>query len=155
MLLYLLRHADAEASAGSDEARRLTEKGREQAKKIARFLEAHELHLSLVLTSPVRRAHETAQAVVDQMRAELLSAPWLACGMHPQAALEELKAYRSQSSVMLVGHEPDFSQLAAHLLGLPSATQFHVRKGSLALINLPILRAGAGSLDFSIPCKLM
>src|SRR5437660_747156 len=99
MLLYLLRHADAEPSAESDEARRLTEKGREQARKVARFLEAHELHLSLVLSSPVRRAHETAQLVVDQMRAELLLAPWLACGMRPETAIEELKAYRSQSSV--------------------------------------------------------
>ncbi len=155
MLLYLLRHADAEAQAESDEARQLTRKGREQAHKVARFLEAHELHLSLVLSSPLRRAHETAQAVAGQMRAELLVVPWLACGMHPEAALEELKAYRSQTSVMLVGHEPDFSQLAAHLLGLPSNAQFHVRKASLSLIDLPVLRGSAGALEFSIPCKLM
>ncbi len=108
MLLYLLRHADTEASAESDEARRLTEKGREQARKVARFLEAHELHLSLVLSSPVRRAHETAQLVVEQMRSELLPAPWLACGMRPETAIEELKAYRSQSSVMLVGPRARF-----------------------------------------------
>ena len=36
--------------------------------------------------------------------------------MHPQGALEELRAYRGQSSVLLVGHEPDFSELIAHLL---------------------------------------
>jgi len=155
MLLYLLRHADAETHAQSDEVRELTSKGREQARKVARFLEAHELHLSLVLSSPVRRAHDTAQAVAEQMRSELLITPWLACGMRPESALEELKAYRSQTSVMLVGHEPDFSQLAAHLLGLPSNSQFHVRKASLSLIDLPALRGGTGSLEFSIPCKLM
>jgi phosphohistidine phosphatase len=155
MHLFLLRHADAEPNAGSDEARRLTEKGREQAKKVGRFMDAHELQLSLVLTSPVRRAHETAQIVVDQMRSELIIAPWLACGMHPEAAVQELEAYRSQTSVMLVGHEPDFSQLCAHLLALPSATQIHVRKASLSLFNLPVLRGGAATLEFSIPCKLM
>lgn len=155
MLLYLLRHADAEANAESDSARRLTEKGREQARRVARFLEAHESHLSLVLASPLRRAHETAQAVADQMRADLLIAPWLASGMRAETALEELRAFRSQTSVLIVGHEPDFSQLAATLLGLPSNHQFHVRKASLALIDLPVLRGGAGSLEFLIPCKLM
>ncbi len=155
MLLFILRHADAEPHAPTDELRKLTEKGREQARKVARFLEAHELHLSLILTSPVRRAHETAQAVAEQMRAEMLIAPWLACGMHPERALEELQAYRSQSSVMLVGHEPDFSQLAAHLLGLQSSTRFHVRKASLSLFDLATLRGGGACLEFSIPCKLM
>ena len=155
MLLYLLRHADADTPAPSDEARALSEKGRAQAEKVARFCEAHEMHLSLVLTSPVRRAHDTAQIVVAKMRAELLIAPWLACGMHPQAALEELRAYRSQGSVMLVGHEPDFSQLAAHLIGLATNTSLQVRKASLTLIDLDFFRAGAGRLHFSLPCKLM
>ena len=155
MLLYLLRHADADTPAPSDEARALSEKGRAQAEKVARFCEAHEMHLSLVLTSPVRRAHDTAQIVVAKMRAELLIAPWLACGMHPQAALEELRAYRSQGSVMLIGHEPDFSQLAAHLIGLATNTSLQVRKASLTLIDLDFFRAGAGRLHFSLPCKLM
>jgi phosphohistidine phosphatase len=56
---------------------------------------------------------------------------------------------------MLVGHEPDFSQLAAHLLGLATATALHVRKASLTLIDLGYLRAGAGCLQFSLPCRLM
>src|SRR3982074_3157337 len=120
MLLYLLRHADADTPAASDSARALSEKGHDQARKVARFCEAHDMQLSLVLSSPVRRAHETAQIVSATLRAELLIAPWLACGMDPEGALEELRAYRGQNSVLLVGHEPDFSQLAAHLLGLPT-----------------------------------
>jgi phosphohistidine phosphatase len=155
MLLYLLRHADADTTAASDEARALSEKGKAQAEKVARFCEAHEMHLSLALTSPVRRAHETAAIVSAKMRAEMMIAPWLACGMNPPAALEELRAYRSQGSVMLVGHEPDFSQLAAHLLGLPTNMAINVRKASLTLIELDVFRAGAGRLQFSLPCKLM
>lgn len=155
MLLYLLRHADAETKAASDEARALSEKGRAQAEQVARFCEAHEMQLSVVLTSPVRRAHETARVVAEKMRAELIIVPWLACGMSPQAALEELRAYRSQGSVMLVGHEPDFGLFAAHLLGMPTNAEFHVRKASLTLIELGFFRAGAGCLQFSLPCKLM
>jgi phosphohistidine phosphatase len=155
MLLYLLRHADADTPAASDSARPLSEKGIDQAKKVARFCEAHDMQLSLVLTSPLRRAHETAKPVAAALRAELMVVPWLSSGMHPHAALEELGAYRSQSSVMLVGHEPDFSQLAAHLLGLPTNNAIHVRKASLTLLELPVFRAGAATLDFSLPCKLM
>ncbi len=155
MLLYLLRHADADTPATSDDARTLSEKGQVQAKKVARFCEAHDMQLSLVLSSPVRRAHETAHIVSSTLRSELLVAPWLACGMHPQQAMEELRAYRSQGSIMLVGHEPDFSQLIAHLLGMPTNNAIHVRKASLTLIDLEIFRAGAATLVFSLPCKLM
>lgn len=113
------------------------------------------MQLSLILTSPLRRAHETAKPMAAALRAELMIVPWLASGMHPEAALEELRAYRSQTSVMLVGHEPDFSQLAAHLLGLPTNNAIHVRKGSLTLLELDVFRAGAATLQFSLPCKLM
>ena len=155
MLLYLLRHAEAEQEASSDSARRLTKHGQEQARKVARFLEAHGLTLSLVLTSPFRRAHETAEVVASDLRAELLVQTWLASGMQPETALAELQAFRSQSSVLLVGHEPDLSQFAALLLGLGGASQIHVRKASLHAFDLPMLRAGAARLEFSIPCKMM
>jgi phosphohistidine phosphatase len=155
MLLYLLRHADADTPAPSDDARALSEKGQGQAQKVARFCEAHDMQLSLVLSSPIRRAHETAQIVSSTLRSELVIARWLACGMHPEEALEELRAYRGQSSVMLVGHEPDFSQFAAHLLGLPTNNAIHIRKASLTLLELDVFRAGAASLLFSLPCKLM
>jgi phosphohistidine phosphatase len=155
MLLYLLRHADADTPAPSDGARALSEKGIDQAKKVARFCEAHDMQLSLILTSPLRRAHETAKPVAAALRAELVVAPWLSSGMHPQAALEELRAYRTQSSVMLVGHEPDFSQLAAHLLGLPTNQAIRIRKASLTLLEIDVFRAGAARLEFSLPCKLI
>ena len=155
MLLYLLRHADADTPAPSDGARQLSEKGIDQAKKVARFCEAHDMQVSIILTSPLRRALETAKPVAAALRAEMTIAPWLSSGMHPHTALEELRAYRAQNSVMLVGHEPDFSQLAAFLLGLPTNNAIHVRKGSLTVLELDVFRGGAATLQFSIPCKLM
>jgi phosphohistidine phosphatase len=155
VLLYLLRHADADTPALDDDARILSEKGQAQARKVAKFCQAHDLHFSLILTSPIRRAHETAQIVATALRGEMLIASWLACGMHPETALEELRAHRSQDSILLVGHEPDFSHFAAHLLGLPTNNAIHVRKASLTLLELDVFRAGAASLLFSLPCKLM
>jgi len=155
MLLYLLRHADADTVAESDDARCLSEKGLAQAKKGARFCETHDLRPALVLSSPVRRAHETALIVSAHLRAELAVEPWLACGMHPERALEEIRSRRSNESLMLVGHEPDFSRLAAHLLGLPGEDRILIRKASLTLIDLEVFRPAGGRLQFSIPCRLM
>ena len=155
MQLYLLRHADADTQAEADEERRLSAKGIEQARRVARFCEAHEISASIVLTSPVRRAHETALIVSEHLRSELLVAPWLACGMSPETATVELAVFRSETSVLIVGHEPDFSGLVAHLLGVPSNSHIHIRKASLTSLEVMSLRPAGARLDFSLPCRLM
>jgi phosphohistidine phosphatase len=155
MLLYLLRHANADTQASSDDARPLSEKGREQAEVVAHFCKAQELQLSVVLASPLPRARQTAEIVCKTVDAELLICPWLASGMEPETALDELRTYRQRGSVMLVGHEPDFSEFAAHLLGLPTPTAISIRKASLTLFELDLLRGGAIRLQFSMPCRLM
>ena len=157
MTLFLLRHADADTEAKTDSTRQLSEKGIAQAKKVARFCETHALLPELILTSPILRADETAKIVATHLRVEILTAPWLACGMHPERALDELHAYTRFERVMLVGHEPDFSLLAAHLLGLPGESLIHVRKASLLHFDLPMLR-GPGVSPASkvcVPSRLM
>jgi phosphohistidine phosphatase len=155
MQLYLLRHADADTPARSDDERALSEKGIAQAHKVAAFCETHDLRPELLVTSPIRRARETAQIVADQLHVEQITADFLACGMQPDVALGELSAYERFGSVMLVGHEPDFSRLAAHLLGLPVHLNIHIRKASLTLLELDSFKAATARLEFSIPCKLL
>jgi phosphohistidine phosphatase len=155
MNLYLLRHADAATVAETDEARCLSEKGLEQAKKVARLCEVQRLQLSLVLTSPVRRAHETALIVSAHLRTKIQVVPWLACGAEPDQVLHELRSFAAESDVMLVGHEPDFSLLAAHLLGLPATASIRVRKASLTRIEMDALQPGTGRLQYSVPCKFL
>ena len=155
MNLFLLRHADADTEATTDDGRRLSEKGIAQSKKVARFCEVHALVPELILTSPILRADETAKIVGTHLKIEILTAPWLACGMHPERALDELRAFDHFDGIMLVGHEPDFSHLAAHLLGLPSAALIHVRKASLLHFDLPMLRPGVARLESLTPSRLM
>jgi phosphohistidine phosphatase len=155
MLLYLLRHADAESSAASDELRGLSEKGLRQAGDVARFCEAREIAPDVILTSPLLRARQTAEIVAKQAGAELVIQPWLTSGMIPDEALAELRAFSKMKSVMLVGHEPDFSQLAARLLGLPSSERLRLRKASLTCIEIESLKGGTGALQFMLPVKFM
>ena len=155
MELYLLRHADADTIAETDDGRPISEKGVGQARKVARFCEAREMGDLRVLTSPLRRTHETAEIVARHLGAELQVVPWLKSGMRPQTALEHLHEYAEDKAVMLVGHEPDLSALVAHLLGMSSGERIEIRKASLTRLTLHALEPDGARLDFSVPCRFM
>ena len=153
--LYLLRHADADTVAPTDDERFLSEKGMMQAQRVARFCEAHDLRPDLVLTSPLRRAHQTASMFVEKVDVELRTVLWLSSGAEPAAIVKELRELRNLASVMLVGHEPDFSHLAAHLIGAPQPENIRIRKASLMLFTIREFTAGGARLEYSVPPKLL
>lgn len=155
MHLYLLRHADAETEAPTDDQRFLSEKGMMQASRVARFCDAHEIRPKFILTSPLRRAHQTASEVAGLLGSELVTVRWLSCGATPNGILERLDEYKDSPAVMLVGHEPDFSTLIGALVGSTVHGSIHVRKASLTMIDLPALGPGFGRLEFMVPVKLM
>lgn len=155
MLLYLLRHAEAEPYQANDFSRRLTEKGISQSQRVGEFLAGLELKPELILTSPVLRAKETAEIVAKKMGSSVTLSPWLACGMSPETALGELSAYHKLDSVMIVGHEPDISALIATLLGLENSFAINISKASLTAINFVRVASGSGVLRFLLPVKLI
>ncbi len=153
--LLLLRHAEAESVARSDKARVLTEKGREQARRVGRFCEEYKICPDLILASPYARTDETARIVAARLKMEVVTADFLAPGMAPETALEELRAYTKFRTVMTVGHEPDTSHLAASLLGVEAANALHVRKATLIAMDVMSLQPQGAVLDFFLPVKLM
>jgi phosphohistidine phosphatase len=156
MIVHFLRHADAEPEAAGDFERKLTTKGLEQAEKAGKFFVRHGLVPSLIVTSPVVRARQTAKIVSRHLGdADLVEERWLACGMSPESCLRELPRFEPLESVLLVGHEPDFSETIAVLLGLPNPGALHIRKASLTSISLAHTAPGAGQLEFLVPCRLM
>lgn len=157
MLLYLLRHAEAEVLAASDRARRLTPKGGEQASRVGKFCRKQGFEPTVILSSPVTRARQTAEVVAKSLpEAALIEVPWAACGMDPWKAMDELAAYETFPAVMLVGHQPDLGGLASALLGMTNAQSLHVRKALLLGIEVAHgLSTGAGVLEFFVPVRLM
>lgn len=156
MLLYLLRHAEAEPHCADDFSRRLTESGFKQARRVGCFMKEQCLRPDLILTSPVIRARETAEVVAKLLgKLETIEVPWAACGMSPEKALEELSAYGKFKSILLVGHEPDFSTLIASLLRIAGAPSIEIAKASLTGIDLPRLQSGSGTLRFLLPVKFL
>jgi len=117
MELFLVRHAIAlplpeGAEEGADDARPLTPKGIRRFRKVVKGLAALGVGLDLILTSPKRRALETAELLSDLLSGETRVTPHLA---EPpgEALLAEISL---EGRVALVGHEPYLSALLAQLL---------------------------------------
>jgi phosphohistidine phosphatase len=134
--VLLLRHAEAEAvsASGRDFDRPLTESGRADADAVGRAI-AKAGPPELILTSPVVRARETAQAVTRHCPDATLRASE-ALGPDPSvsAAYEEIRA--SSGRVLLVGHEPHMGMLLGYLTSGAADFSIPMSKGAVAAISL-------------------
>jgi phosphohistidine phosphatase len=112
--LVIVRHADA-ASGEPDELRPLTPEGRETARTLGQRLAEEGVRPDAVLTSPLLRARETAQELVRPAGVEPEPDDRLA----PGASAEDVRAAAQGRGeiVIVVGHQPDCSRIAAALTG--------------------------------------
>lgn len=139
MQIHLLRHGIAEAAGPgqSDSQRALVPEGRRKLREILKVAKASGVMPSLILTSPYRRAVETAEiaAAVVGYTSEILRTKALEPGGEPSLVWDELRVHKGESEVMLVGHEPLFSHLTAYLLNSPSLA-IDFKKGALVRIDM-------------------
>lgn len=136
-MLFFLRHGEAEEDHGDDAARRLTDKGERQARAAGAALAAMDLGVDACLTSPKLRACETARLACEALSLEPETASELRGGV-----FDALSLAVGRGNVLLVGHEPDFSNEVARLTG----ARVKLRKGGLAIVEgstlLALLRPG-------------
>jgi phosphohistidine phosphatase len=127
-VIWLLRHGDAEDTSpdGDDHSRRLTPKGEKQSRNAGVALAALGVELDACLTSPRVRALDTARLACEPLGVEVEVEDALAGGRFDP---EELAAGRGD--VLLVGHEPDFSDAIARATG----ARVKMKKGGLAAIE--------------------
>ncbi len=125
MELILWRHADAE-NRMPDEARRLTDKGRKQARKMASWLEERLPPGYRLMASPALRARETAAALTDHANID----PALSTATTPQALLQTAGWPRGEGVVVVVGHQPTLGAAAALAL-TGTAAAWSMKKGSI------------------------
>ena len=116
MRLYLVRHAQA-APGEPDDLRPLTREGREQARELGERLRDEEARPDALLTSPLLRARETGGELARALEIEAEPDERLA----PGASVEDIRAVVEGRGerVVVVGHQPDCSQIAAALTGGP------------------------------------
>ena len=125
-MIWLLRHGDAADHAADDASRPLTGKGKRQARAAGAALAALGVGIDACLTSPKLRAVETARLACEPLGIEPEMSEALRGGDFDP---EELAAGRG--TVLLVGHEPDFSRAVQLLTG----GRVEMKKGGLAAID--------------------
>lgn len=125
-MIYLLRHGDAEEGDGDDAARRLTAKGERQSRRAGLALAELGAEFDACLTSPKVRAADTARLACEALRLEPEIANELRGG-----SFDSLSLAAGRGDVLLVGHEPDFSDEVARLTG----ANVKLRKGGLAIVD--------------------
>ena len=153
--LYLLRHAHAGDAAkwdGPDSERPLSPKGRRQASRLGAFLSERGFAPDAIVTSPKLRARQTAELVADAIGIAVTVDDRLATGLDPDV-IGDIADRVGGMSVVLVGHDPDFSDLAAALSG---AEYLPMRKGTLVRIDMALpVQAGGGVLRWLLPPELI
>lgn len=132
--LWLLRHGDAEPhGTRADSERRLTERGEAQSRAAGSALKALGIEPAVIYTSPKVRARDTARLAGRELGVEPVEHEGLAGGFDARQALElASSADESEGPVLLVGHEPDFSQVVHDLGG----GRVDMKKGGVAGLRL-------------------
>jgi phosphohistidine phosphatase len=135
-MIWLLRHADAE-DGSPDAERPLSEKGVSQARAVGAALAVLGVDLDACLTSPRVRARETARLVCEPLGIE----PWEERALRGGPFDPVDVATGHGESVLLVGHEPDFSMAVHDATGaqvrMPKAGLAAIDRGELKLLLRP------------------
>ncbi|MBE9209972.1 phosphohistidine phosphatase SixA [Nostoc sp. LEGE 06077] len=143
MELYLIRHGIAqEREVGiKDEERELTKEGRQKTEKVAQRLVKLGLQFDLIVSSPLVRAHQTAEILIaTELSSQLEESTHLAPGGHLSSWLVywlEPKNYSQNTRLALVGHEPDLSSWAEILLWGEIKGCLVLKKAGMIGVKLP------------------
>ena len=154
--LCFLRHADAADAAGwagDDADRPLSAKGELQAERLGSFLAEVGFQPDAIISSTRVRAQRTAEIVGAAIGVGIRLDERLAGGFDPALLDVILADAGGPSHPVVVGHDPDFSQVLGWLAGADGLT---MKKGAFARVDVrgPIA-GGRGTLRWLIPPDLL
>ena len=160
--VYILRHGIAgerDAQKYPDDSERpLTDKGKKRMRQIADGLIRIGFAVDWIVTSPLVRAAETAEVVAASIGVKI---PMDKCApLSPGGSVRELATFLSghadRKRILLVGHEPDLSRLAARLIGAGREANLALKKGGCCLIQCGDLSLSSdGTLIWWLTPRLM
>ncbi len=149
MNLYLLRHGltvkRGTLGYADDASRPLTPKGKRQLHAVTNAIRAMKLDFAVILSSPLVRARQTAEIVAAELKLKkhLAFADELSPDGSTKKLVEKiLRLKPAAESLLLVGHEPDLSELVSLLTSGKTGAGFAFKKAGLAKLEIEKLRAG-------------
>lgn len=142
MIVYFLRHASAGQSKGDpakDEKRPLDKDGIEQCGYIGRALAAIDLHVDAILSSPLKRATQTASLVGNEIAFE--GKITVDNALRPGAGFAQFNDLLARNAkaeaIMVVGHNPSLSEFLSLLIsGRSSESAVDLKKGAVARVEV-------------------
>ena len=149
MNLYLMRHANAGLRRGNptfDAKRALIKEGKEQCMLMARVLSALKAQIDVIVSSPLKRALQTAQFVGTEIGydTKVEISPTLGLDSDFAAFQQMLARYSDREGVLVVGHNPNLYQFLGRLITGNGGAAIRMRKGSIARVDMdrhpPLLR---------------
>ena len=155
MDVYFLRHGLADWpdwDPAHDDERPLTSNGVVRMKAEAKRLEQLGLKFDVILTSPLKRARQSAEIVARRLGGELVEDPALAPGFNETVVAAIVGRYPAAKAILLVGHEPDFGTTIGALIG---GARIKLKRGGLARVETQWRESGdlAGTLVWLLPPK--
>jgi phosphohistidine phosphatase len=158
MIIYFLRHASAGESLinpKKDEKRALDKEGIEQCGYVGRALVALDVQVDVLISSPLKRATQTASLVGNEMGYE--GKLQIEAALRPAAAIADfrtmLEKYKSQESIMVVGHNPNLSHFLGGMIGESGRiASVELKKGAVARVDM---RRSSGSLMWCLTPKAL
>jgi phosphohistidine phosphatase len=131
--LWLLRHGEAEDhGTRPDFDRKLTERGEQQSRAAGAALRASGVDFAAVFTSPRLRALDTARICCEELDSDFILHEPLSGGFDKDDALELIAGFEDGDRILVVGHEPDFSNVVWALSG----ARAQMKKGGVAGVRL-------------------
>src|SRR6202048_631659 len=142
MILYFLRHANAGehlVNPKKDEKRARDKEGIEQCGYVGRALAALEAQVDVMVSSPLKRATQTASLVGNEMGHE--GKLQIETGLRPEATFSDFRKlvekYARQEAIMVVGHNPNLSQfLGAIISDSGCEASVELKKGAVAKVEM-------------------
>src|ERR671937_1806208 len=141
MLVYVVRHASAGESQSDpkkDDKRPLDKEGVEQCRQLGRVLAALSVDIGLVVSSPLKRATQTAALLSNEIGFE--GKLILDDSLRPEASFSAFRTLLQQQkkldAVMVVGHNPSISQFASRLISDgQNESCIYLKKGAAAKLE--------------------
>ena len=139
MRLFLLRHVEAQSpeEVERDEERAITSRGENRLRKACRGLRRLDIFPDRILSSPFKRAIQTAEVAADELGfpGEIEAVEELSPESDPAELMGVLRTFAGVGQVLIVGHQPFLGRLVGHLIGAPQA-RVGLKKGGLARIDV-------------------
>jgi phosphohistidine phosphatase len=137
-----------------DERRPLDEEGILQVRYIGRLLANLDVQVDQIISSPLKRARQTASLVANELAFE--GAVQIDDALRPEAGFEQfqsmLSRYKKYDAVMVVGHNPSFTEfLSKSVSGPNGAAHVDFKKGAVARVEM---NGRTGTLDWMVTPKI-